>query len=290
MLAYLEFFATRSFVGLFRFVPYGLLYRLSNGIAFLFHAFGYRKQVVMGNLERCFPEKTPAERAAIGKASYRNLADIIVESLKGSTTPLTELRNRYTYLNYEVMNRYLEAGQSVVLVGGHYNNWEWGVITIAGGLRGSTIGVYKPLNNPHTDRWFFNNRSRDGHMILKSMKDTFASVEEYRGQPTTFILIADQIPSNRKTAIAAHFFGQRTACLPGAEQIAVQNNYPVLMYEIERVGRGRYELTFSEICTEPATTAHGKVTQLICTAIEGTIRKAPENWIWSHRRWKWQPE
>ncbi len=288
---YIQYLFTRGFIGLFRFVPFWLLYRLSNGIAFLlYRVIGYRKNVVMGNLERCFPEKTPAERTAIAKASYRNLSDIIVESLKASSTSLDVLRQRYTYRNYDLINCYLEAGQSVVLVGGHYNNWEWGVITIANGLHGSTIGVYKPMSNKYTNRWFFQDRSRDGRMILKSMKETFSAVEEYRGRPATFILVADQIPSNKKTAIPAQFFGQATACLPGAEQIAVNNNYPVMMYEIQRLGRGRYELSFSEICDEPGKTAPGEVTQLFMSAIERTIRQQPENWVWSHKRWKWQPE
>ena len=290
MLKYIQYLFTRGFIELFRFVPFRALYILSDGIAFLLHrVIGYRRKVVMDNLKRCFPDHTPQELERIARASYRNLSDIIVESLKGTTLSLDEIKRRYTYDNYELVNQHLDAGRSVVLAGGHYNNWEWGVITIAGGMHGKTIGVYKPLSNVYTDRWFFNNRSRDGHMILKSMKDTFASVEEFRGQPTVFILISDQIPSNRKTAITATFFDHTTACLPGTEQIAVKNNYPVMMYSIQRIKRGYYHLTFSEICIEPALTQPGEVTQLFMTKMERDIRQQPENWLWSHKRWKWQP-
>ena len=235
MLKYLEYLLTRGFIELFRFVPFRVMYLLSDGIAFLLQRIiGYRRTVVMDNLRLCFPEKTNQELERIARGSYRNLSDIIIESLKGTTVPLSELKQRYTYTNYELINKHLDQGRSIVLAGGHYNNWEWGVITIAGGLHGNTIGVYKPLNNRYTDQWFFKNRSRDGHMILKSMKDTFGSVAEYHGQPTVFILVSDQIPSNKKTAIPATFFGQSTACLPGTENISVANNYPV--EEIRKMG------------------------------------------------------
>jgi Kdo2-lipid IVA lauroyltransferase/acyltransferase len=286
-LKYLSFLVTRGFVDLFRFVPFWLLYRLSDGLAWLFYrVIRYRRAVVMSNLERCFPDKSAAEREAIARESYRNLTDIMLESIKGTTTPLAEINRRYRYTNYELVNRLLDAGQSVVIAGGHYNNWEWGVLTIGGGFRGKTIGIYKPLSNPHTNRWFFRTRSRDGFMILKSMKETFGAVQEYRGTPTVFMLVSDQSPSNRKTAITVDFFGHPTACLPGTEAIARDNGYPVLLYEIQRVQRGHYELTFSEICLDPAATQPGDITQQFMAKIEAAIRREPSPWLWSHRRWK----
>jgi Kdo2-lipid IVA lauroyltransferase/acyltransferase len=122
------------------------------------------------------------------------------------------------------------------------------------------------------------------------MKDTFRSVVEYKNTPTVFILVSDQVPSNRQTAIAVDFFGQRTACLPGTESIAKSNNYPVFMYEIQRLKRGYYELSFSEICLDPSAAAHGEITQKFMSRLEETIREHPSSWLWSHKRWKWQPE
>ena len=290
MMEWVGYLFTRGFTELFRFVPFSALYVLSDGVAFLlYHVVGYRRKVVMDNLRRCFPEKTEPELVKIAKASYLNLSDIILESLKGTTAAMPEMHKRYQYKNYDVVNKVLDSGRSVVVAGGHYNNWEWGVITIGAGFRGKTIGVYKPLSNQLTDRWFFKNRSRDGFMILKSMKDTFRAVQEYKYTPTVFLLVADQIPSNRQTAIAVDFFGQRTACLPGTEAIAKSNDYPVFMYEIQRIKRGYYELNFSEVCLEPAVVNDGVITQQLMSMMEKTIRNYPSSWLWSHKRWKWQP-
>jgi Kdo2-lipid IVA lauroyltransferase/acyltransferase len=279
---------TRSLVGLFWLIPFRAMYVLSDGLSWLlYRVVGYRRQVVLDNLRRCFPDKSAQELDTIARESYRNLTDIMLESVKGASTSLPELYRRYQYRHYEVVNNVLAQGRSVVLAGAHYSNWEWGVLTIGRGIEGATIGVYKPLSNARTDAWFFKNRSRDGYMILKSMKDTFQAVEDYRDRPTVFILVADQMPSNKKTAIRVQFFGQTTACLPGTEAIAVKNNYPVLMYEIQRIRRGHYELSFSEVNLQPAGSAPGEVTQQIMSKIEATIRGYPANWLWSHRRWKW---
>jgi Kdo2-lipid IVA lauroyltransferase/acyltransferase len=284
---FLTYIFTRGFVELFRWVPFRVLYVLSDGLAWLlYRVVKYRRVVVLDNLQRCFPDATPAEREAIVKASYQNLADIMLESVKGTTASLAELHRRYRYANFELVNQYLDAGRSVVIAGGHYNNWEWGVLTIGAGFRGKTIGIYKPLSNPYTDRWFFQTRSRDGYMILKSMKDTFRAVHDYSDTPTVFMLVADQSPSNRQTAITVDFFGHKTACLPGTEAIARAHNHVVMYYEIQRLRRGYYELTFSEVCTEPNEVVEGVITQRFMAKIEAAIRRQPGPWLWSHRRWK----
>lgn len=290
-MAYLTFLFVRGFIDLFRWVPFGVLYRLSDGLAFLLEkVVKYRKKVVMDNIERCFPEINAAEKARMVRLSYRNLADIVMESLKGATVPLDDLLLRYRYINPELVNDVLASGRSVILTAAHYNNWEWGVLTIAQRMIGPTIGVYKPMSNHWLDQWFKQNRARGGKMILKSVKETFRAVEEYKNTPSMFILVADQAPSNRKTAIPAWFFKQPTACLPGVETIACTHNHAVIMLDIQRVSRGNYELSFSEVCMEPTQTAPGEVTQMLMNRFEAIIRKAPENWLWSHKRWKWTPD
>lgn len=288
---WISYLFTRGFTELFRLVPFRVLYILSDGVAFLlYHVIRYRRKVVMDNLLRCFPEKSQKELNAISKASYINLSDIILESLKGTTTPLSTIRKRYIYKNYEAINAVLAQGRSVVLVGGHFNNWEWGAMTIASCFDGNSIGVYKPLSNKLTDQWLFKSRSRDEKMTLKSMKDTFRAVEEFKNEPTVVILVSDQVPSNRRTAIAVNFFGHRTACLPGTEMIAKSNNYPVFLYDIRRIKRGHYEFTMSEVCSDPLSKAPGEITQMYMSAFEKIIREDPSGWLWSHKRWKWQPE
>jgi KDO2-lipid IV(A) lauroyltransferase len=283
---FVSYLLTVLLAEIFRFIPFPVLYRLSDGLTWGFYRTGYRRSVVYGNLRRCFPEKTAAEIDRLAHESYRNLADVTLESIKALTLPVAEIHRRMNYRGYEHVNRWLDQGRSVVLVGAHYNNWEWAALTVGREFHGRAVGIYKPLTNLSTDRWFNRKRSRAANITLVPMKDTGKALQQYKGQPSVFMLITDQSPSNRKAVHWVDFFGQPTACLPGADLIARQYDYPVVEYVIHRLRRGQYELVFSPVEDEPAARQKGEITRLFMEKLENTIRRAPENWLWSHRRWK----
>lgn len=287
---FIGYFFTRLLAGIFQLLPFGAVYALADGLAFLlYRVVGYRKAVVEDNLKQCFPEKSEAELAELTRQAYRNLADITLESIKGLSTPIPELRRRYVLRNVEVVNRLLNSGRSFILTGSHCCNWEWGVITFAGWFEGHTIGVYKPMSNKWIERWTNERRGRDG-LILKSTKEAFKSVEQYRDDPAAFFMVADQSPSNRQRSHWVQFFNRPTAWLHGVGEIAVRENYPIVYYEVIRVKRGFYEIEFSEIVSEPSQYSPGQITARYVQVLEQQIRRQPGDWLWSHKRWKMKPE
>ncbi|HNE29550.1 MAG TPA: lysophospholipid acyltransferase family protein [Saprospiraceae bacterium] len=284
------YFFTRLLAGIFQVLPFGAIYVMADGLAFLlYRVAGYRKAVVEDNLKQSFPEKSEAERAVLVRQAYCNLADITLESIKGLTTPIPELRRRYALRNVEVVNRLLTSGRSIILTGSHCCNWEWGVITFAGWFEGHTIGVYKPMSNKWIERWTNERRGRDG-LILKSTREAFKSVEQYRDDPAVFFMLADQSPSNRQRAHWVRFFNRPTAWLHGVGEIAARENYPIVYYEVIRIRRGFYEIVFSEIVSEPSERSPGQITARYVQALEQQIRRQPGDWLWSHKRWKMKPE
>jgi KDO2-lipid IV(A) lauroyltransferase len=100
------------------------------------------------------------------------------------------------------------------------------------------------------------------------------------------VLIADQTPFDVRNAHWVNFLHQDTPFLHGMEKLARQAGYPVFYFEIERVRRGAYEVSFSPICEAPKNTAEGEITRLFAEKLGATIRREPANWLWSHRRWK----
>jgi KDO2-lipid IV(A) lauroyltransferase len=282
------FIFTRLVVEMFRFMPFWLLYRLSDGLAFLLHrVVGYRRQVVWDNLRRSFPEKTDAELAGIARKSYRNLTDVMLEALKSYTLPVPEISRRCPVLNPEMINQFLDRKQSVILSGAHYGNWEYTGITMPPLFHGTAVTAFKAIANPYMDAYVNQTRERTG-MVMVSMDDTFAAMRrrEQEGRPSVYILLADQSPSNRKGAHWVEFLGQDTASLPGVDVLARRFKFPVLFYEVRRVRRGFYEVVFSEICTDPTAATEASITRAFAQTLETVIRKQPENWLWSHKRWK----
>lgn len=284
----LSFWLTRLAVELFRWMPFWLLYRLSDALAFLlWRVVGYRRRVVWENLQRAFPEKTPEQLTALAREVYRNLTDVMLETLKSYTLPVAEIQRRSRPVNPEVVNRHLDAGKSVILCGGHYANWEYTGVSMPPLFRGATITVYKPIANRYTNAFVNHSRGRVG-MLMVRMEETFSAMRLRKAQnaPAVFILLADQSPSNRKGAHWVRFLGQETASLPGVDVLARRMHFPVVFFHVKRQRRGYYEVYFSDLNDAPELTKEGEITQAFAKTLETIIRHKPEDWLWTHRRWK----
>lgn len=282
-LLYLIFLFSIYFIAI---IPFWLLYQFSNILSFLFnHVFRYRKKVIITNLRNSFPEKSDKEIRIITKKAYKNLTDIIVESIKGLTISDTEIQKRFKIKNPELLNKYFYSGKSIIGVSAHYGNWEWGAIAGSLQIKHKAIAIYKPLTNKYIDNFLRRTRAENG-TLLKSIRKTTETFQKYRNQPCIFILVADQSPSSVKKAYWTNFLNQDTACLHGPEKHAKNNNYPVFFLNIQRVKRGYYELTAEKLFEEPAATKEGEVTHKYMKRLEEIIKEKPENWLWSHKRWK----
>lgn len=285
---WIGYLLTRLVAEIFRFLPFRLLYALSDGVAFLLRAVvGYRTAVVYDNLRRAFPEKTEAAIKQIARASYRNLTDVTLETLKSYTMPLAEIQRRCPPINPELVNQYLDRGQSVILAGSHYNNWEYTGISMPPVFHGDTVTAFKPISNKLIDRYVNWTRARTG-MVLISMDSTFAVIRqrEREQQRSVYVLLSDQSPSSKKSAHWVDFLGRDTASLPGLDVLARKFKLPVLYYHVRRLRRGFYEVEYFEICANPAEAAETDITRDYARRLEAIIREQPENWLWSHKRWK----
>lgn len=271
---------------LFRVVPFRVLYVLSDALAFLLYAvIGYRKKVVFENLRRAFPGKSEAEIARIARLSYRNLTDVTLESVKSFSISTAEVTRRCPCLNPEIVNQFLDKGQAVILTGSHYNNWEYTGLSMPPAFHSATVTAYKPLTNKVIDRYLNECRSRTG-MEMVSMDDMFRVMRKRAGEAAVYILLSDQSPSSRKSAHWVEFLGLDTASLPGADVLARKFKYPVLYYHVRRLRRGFYEVEFRVLCENPGQSEETGITRAYAGMLDAEIRKQPENWLWSHKRWK----
>jgi KDO2-lipid IV(A) lauroyltransferase len=98
-------------------LPLPVLYELSRALfRVAYYVFRWRRPLAAENLRNAFPEKTESERATILKRSYRNLADLIVETLYGYGASATDMQSRVRIENPELLRQCTEDGQSVVLL------------------------------------------------------------------------------------------------------------------------------------------------------------------------------
>lgn len=284
MLAYL---LLRGVVELFRLIPFPVLYLLSDALAFLLRVLvGYRRGVIHSNLQRAFPEKNESEIRQIARKTYRNLTDITLETIKSQTASVTEIQRRCRTVNPELVTQCMDEGRSVILAGSHTGNWEYAGLTLPLSLSRNMVGVYKPLTNKYIDKFMGLKRMRGG-IVLAAMDEVLNQMRKNKNDASwSYMLIADQSPSSRKRAHWVEFFGRTTAALPGVDVLARNFDMPVFAYRIKRIRRGYYEINFEALCLNPSETKETEITKTYTQRLEQEIRSEPENWLWSHKRWK----
>jgi KDO2-lipid IV(A) lauroyltransferase len=267
-------------------LPFRILYILSDILFFfLYYVTGYRKKVVIKNLTNSFPDLSAKELNAIAKNFYHHLCDLVVESLKIFTISSKQGHQRMKILNPEFINSYYEKGQSIIMAGGHLNNWELFAVVIDEDIKHKSIAIYQPLVNKFFDSKMRKSRSRYGLRMIstKIVKKVF---EEEKQNITATIFASDQSPSNPNNAYWLKFLNQDTGVLFGVEKYAREYNYPVVYGKINKIKRGHYTYEFAEVTNDPSSEPYGKITETFTKMLERDIVANPSFWLWSHKRWK----
>lgn len=271
-------------------LPMRLLYILSDGIyGLVYYGLGYRKKIVLANLESAFPEKTLTERATIAKAFYHNLLDSFIETIKLVSASPRFLEKRVT-ANWEILDPIFKNGKSCQLHLGHTFNWEWGHHVLSSHTPYQVFVVYMPLSNAPLEKLMYRLRTRHGSRFIAAGSMS-QSKELFKDTQYLLGLVADQSPGNLDNAYWMDFLGRPTGFVSGPERGARAGNLPVLFTSIVKPKRGHYHAFLELTCEEPAALKEGELTLMYARFMEKAIRANPEMWLWSHRRWKhsWNP-
>lgn len=267
-------------------LPFPLLYLLSDSIYILiYRVLGYRKAVVLTNLRNSFPEKDEAEIRDIASRFYRWFCDLTLETLKTLTVTPQAMRERVSFEGMGILEEYAKRMQSVILVLGHFGNWEFA------GARYSQekaipqlYVIYHPLHNKGFDRLMHYMRTRHGTRLY-TMRETSKSMIRDRHLLTATAFIADQTPAPER-AYWMTFLNQDTPVFLGTEALARKLGYPVIYISITRPRRGYYRMVVETLVSDPKNTREGEITEIHTRRLERDIQDHPDLWLWTHRRWK----
>ena len=272
---------------LFSLLPLWFLYFLSDAFyGFTYYILRYRRDVVSGNLQIAFPEKTDAERKIIAKKFYKNLIDSFIETIKLVSASDKFIEKHFT-ANWEVVNKIYESGRRAHLHLGHNFNWEWGNVVLGNKTPFKFLAVYAPISNAVFNKLFLKLRSRSGVILLPAnkMRDSFMP---YRSTQYLLGLVADQNASNPARAWWFNFFGRPAPFVKGPAKNAIASDAVVLFASIRKIKRGYYEAIFSVATEIPASYTEPQLTEKFVRYLEDNIRQYPDLWLWSHRRWRWE--
>ena len=240
----------------------------------------------MGNIRNSFPSLSDDDINHLTKKFYKHFADLVVESLKLFSISSTELISRMKVTNPEILDKYYAQGQNIILVGGHFNNWEMLAVCMNAQIKHLVAGIYTPLTNSFFEKKFSKSRTSLG-TVLVSKYEVKEYFEKDHENPVTIVFGADQSPQFLKEKTYwTQFLNQDTPVMFGTEKYAVEHNLPVLFMSIAKVKRGYYETTFTLIEENSATSEYCSITEKHTRLLEKQILEHPEFYLWTHKRWK----
>ena len=277
------------FLRLFSYVPFCLLYIISDGLYFLvYYVFRYRRRIVRKNLTESFPEKSEDDIKKIEKNFYSFFTDNILESLKMFTISRKEMLRRVKFVNVEEVDDLMRNGKSISLFLGHYGNWEW-MSSIPLHINKEVVAaqIYHKLSNKNMDRLMLYVRERMGAVCVE-MRKTARYVNELATENKVCIIgfIADQAPRKKDARHFLHFLNHNTPVLTGTEKITKHYDFGAFFLDVKRVKRGYYEARFVKMHDNPKSLPDFELTAIYYQMLEKCIRTQPELYLWSHNRFR----
>ncbi|HLT81558.1 MAG TPA: lysophospholipid acyltransferase family protein [Cyclobacteriaceae bacterium] len=278
------FYLIHPIVMLVASLPFPALYAVSDVMSLVFRAVGYRRKVILTNLRASFPEKSEAEIRSISRAYYRHMCDVIVESLKAMKMDEAETRKHAVAQQHEWLNQLYNENRSIILVAGHYGNWEWASSCFMLNTPYDLSVIYRPLSNTYFDKLVARMRQRFGIKIIAEGR-TLREMAAARNSVTATAFVADQ-SAPRDHAYWTTFLNQDTSIYTGPEKLAKKFNFPIVFVNMHKIRRGYYEMAIELLCENPAETEEGAISEAFARRLEKDIIASPATWLWSHKRWK----
>lgn len=242
--------------------------------------------MVLDNLKLVYPEKSGSELKAIQKKFFAHFVDTLIEAIKAITISEDSIKRRYRYTNIELLDSLYAQGKSIILVGAHYGNWEW-VVGMPLTAKIDCYTSYTKIQNKNFENLIKNSRSKFGMKCIKSNEIIKEIVKNVKQQKQgLYLLVADQSPMLHKSLYWTEFLNVKVPVFTGAEMISKKFDFAVVNMNTTRIKRGYYESSFELITETPKQEEPNVITDTYLRMTETHINKAPEFYLWSHKRFK----
>ena len=251
------------------------------------------RTVTLKNLDLAFGDsKTGQEKVEIARATFEYFGTMIFELITWGRPSRKRFERKVEVVGAEHVEKALEKGRGVILVGSHYGNWE--IAAISHGYRfGPCSVVGRALDNPYFNRWLERIRGTSGNGVVYK-QHAVARVMRLLKNKETVGLVVDQDVS-QEDAVFVEFFGVKASTTPVASLIGLKTGAVLVPIFSHPLDDGRYRC-FYEKPLDPhdfagldRQQAVFEMTQRCARVLEEQVRRNPQYWLWMHRRWKTRP-
>ncbi|MCJ7932135.1 MAG: lysophospholipid acyltransferase family protein [Chryseobacterium sp.] len=270
-------------------LPLKVLYIFSDVIFFLnYYLVGYRKKVITQNLRNSFPGKSEEEINRIRKMFYRNFSDYLVETIKSFSISETESRVRMQHINQDLFHEVQKEGKNIILLAGHVFNWEWINALARIVPQKHCHPVYRKVNSDFWENQMKKVRNKFGNEALEANEVILNIFRNKNDGDSIYMFVADQTPHFSHVNYGLEFLNQRTPVFIGYDKLATRMDLAFIYCEMKKVKRGYYQVNYYRIYPDNEKFVEYEVVKKFHMLLENTLHKHPDNYLWSHRKWKYQ--
>lgn len=290
---YVIYLAVRAVVCLVQAMSYRQARAVAHGIAWLAFRIDRRhREVAKENLRQSFPGRySDRELDQVVKHVYQHFLTMIMEIAHlPRKLHVTNWRDYIELVNSQVMLKAITSGQPLLIVTGHFGNWEMAGFAL--GLLGfKTYAVARVLDNPHLERFLKQFRQKTGQKIL-AKKGDFDMMQELLEQGAVIATLADQDAGPK--GMFVDYFGRPASTYKSMALMAIEFNVPILVIGVPKVGEPMQYQVVAVDYIEPSEYADRPdalkaITQRFTKSLESIVEQYPDQYFWLHRRWKHQP-
>lgn len=288
---YSQFYAMRGVIGALDLLSWRRAGRLGERIGALgYRPLAIRRAVVEKQIAAAMPELPAAEVERVARGAYEHLGRTTIETAllpSLGRAGILELMERVE--GWELVERAMAAGRGLIVVTGHLGNWELGGAYVA--ARGLPLdAIARRMENPLFDRYLTETRERIGMTVVHDADAVRRTPRALRGGRAVAFLADQGVMGLASTFVP--FFGRPAKTPRGPAVFALRFQVPVVFGVALRQPGGRYVLSFESVPVEDTGDRDRDVDTIVArytAVLEKWVRRAPEQYLWHHRRWRRQP-
>ena len=266
-----------------------LLIPLSSILSFLFfNILRIRRKIVLKNLKIAFPNYSDQQIKRIAINNYKSFAITFLELFTLQKLSKDELKSKLDIPNVEKIKERLAENKGLIMLTGHFGNWELAALSFALHLNNKMNVLVKKQHNPYVAKWLKQIRENYGNREVRlgvSIREIFNAIKKNE----LIGIVGDQ--RGPRDGLRINFFGKPTSIFPGTAEIAIKTDCPVFVAFAIRNSDQTYSLIYEEIRINDFMGSKEekiiKFNQIFISILEKTVRKYPEQWLWMHNIWKY---
>ena len=241
------------------------------------------KNLIKSNILKALPNLNEDEVKIISKTMWHNYGRILAEYMFIKEFRISKVKNNIKIIGQEKLDTIKENNEPVIFISGHFNNFE----LMAMHLEKSGINlaaIYRPLNNRFLN--FIMEKIRKKYICKNQIKKGISGTKQlltFFKKKTSIALMIDQRVSQ---GIKSNFFQHEAFTTTIPAQFVKKFKCKIVPIYIERTHSVNFKLTIHDPLLYSGDESIESITLGLNALLEKMILKNPEQWIWSHNRWK----